>query len=176
MKIDYLADYPEHCETVARWNFDEWAYLYENSSYEGFLRGTKANLGKQQIPSTLIAVESNLAIGSASLLLEENKDRKDLSPWLSSMYVSPQFRGNGVGRALNERVIELARELGFTVIYLEAFEQHLDFYSKLGWQSIEKIIYKNQKATIMSVDTSSQRANGGNVAITDIDSANRLDL
>jgi len=55
--IEYLINYPEFLPFVARWNSEEWGYLYNKSSPEGFLAGLRTVLGKSQIPTTFVALE-----------------------------------------------------------------------------------------------------------------------
>jgi len=161
MKIEYLADHPEHTETVARWNFTEWGYLYDRSSFEGFLCGTRSNMNRQEIPCTLIALDSCGLLGSVSLLKEENEERRDLSPWLSSMYVEPESRGLGVGKALNHAVVSLAFGFGFSHVFLEALAQHVTFYGYLGWVEIDQCKYRDQSVTIMQIESKPQSGSEG---------------
>ena len=58
---------------------------------------------------------------------------------LVKYYVSPQARGEGIGRLLLQVNINTAKELGYTQLYLESFPElfkALDIYKRLGFQQI----------------------------------------
>ncbi len=59
---------------------------------------------------------------------------------LVKMYLSPQARGTGLGRALIEKCIQQAKEKGFTRIYLETMpelKQALNIYAKFGFTYLD---------------------------------------
>ncbi|MBL0232942.1 MAG: GNAT family N-acetyltransferase [Chitinophagaceae bacterium] len=52
------------------------------------------------------------------------------------MYLLPEARGLGIGRALIEKNLEKARELGYVQVYLESMPElktALSLYEKFGW-------------------------------------------
>ena len=59
---------------------------------------------------------------------------------LQRMYVSPQYRGKGIGRAIANRLIEDARSIGYRKLRLESLdflrEAH-SLYRSLGFHEIE---------------------------------------
>ncbi len=74
----------------------------------------------------------------------------DLSPWLASIYVLPENRGQGIGTALVERVIEEAVELGIETLYLFTPDRK-GFFASLGWSVVEHTEYREQKVVIMAL-------------------------
>lgn len=64
--------------------------------------------------------------------------------YLDSMALLPEFRGNGLGRALILDAVEKARELGYTNITLLA-NKHKDglvnYYKKIGFEIYGSMIY-----------------------------------
>lgn len=59
---------------------------------------------------------------------------------LVKMYLSPQARGTGLGRALIEKCIQQAMENGFKKIYLETMpelKQALHIYAKFGFSNLK---------------------------------------
>lgn len=63
--------------------------------------------------------------------------RPNLYPWLTNVYVRPDFRGQGIGRLMMETVSEKARLMEIRKLYL--CTPLLDFYEKFGWQQLEKV-------------------------------------
>ena len=88
-------------------------------------------------------------LGSASIVEFSMPDRKDLSPWLASVYTFPAYRGRGVATSLTKHVIEYMRQLGYRTLYLFTDDQR-EFYSKLGWVDIEKAQIADIPVTIMA--------------------------
>jgi GNAT superfamily N-acetyltransferase len=151
--IRYLIDHPEFLTVVARWNYEEWGYLYGTSSPDGFLAGLRTVLGKDQIPMTFVALLNNVPVGSVSLVVHENEERKYLSLWLSNVFVVPERRNQGIGTALAIRVVEECKVLEVPVLYLETLKEQEAFYRRLGWEVMEQAIYRGQNVVIMAKDT-----------------------
>jgi phosphinothricin acetyltransferase len=62
-----------------------------------------------------------------------------------SIYVERGYRGKGVGRALLERLVEVARALGYHKMVLSAFPTNtggMALYERLGFRTVG--IYKEQ--------------------------------
>ena len=60
---------------------------------------------------------------------------------LKRLYVRPQYRGQHIGKALAEKVIAAAREVGYKYMRLDTFpfmEQAINLYRELGFREIPK--------------------------------------
>ncbi|MBM4103671.1 MAG: GNAT family N-acetyltransferase [Planctomycetes bacterium] len=147
--IDYLADHPEFILTLAQWHHQEWAYLRPGDTLEARIARLRAEIGHRQIPTTVIAFKEQCLLGSAMLIQHDMDTRMDLSPWLASVFVSPDYRRQGIGAALIERIIQEARALDIYRLYLytPSAEQ---FYLQRGWSAVERTRYRNTDVVIMS--------------------------
>jgi len=108
----------------------------------------RARAGSRAIPLTFIAYESGQPVGTASLVMHDLYSRRDLKPWLASVYVSPPYRRRGFGAALCRRVLLESRMLGFGRLYLFTFDQE-KFYASMGWREVERKHFWSQPITIM---------------------------
>ncbi len=106
-------------------------------------------LSENFIPSTFIAKDKKL-LGSAAIVKNDMETRPELSPWLASVYVAPQYRNRGVGTELINHVIEKARLNNINKLYLFTPDQKL-FYQRLGWHIIGEEVYHNYDVTIMEL-------------------------
>jgi GNAT superfamily N-acetyltransferase len=73
---------------------------------------------------------------------------------LMSLFVLPQFRGQGIAKQLIQRVIQLAKQLGYSTVYLWT-EDKQEMYSRLGWKFFQETVYAWAKITIMTYDLTS---------------------
>ena len=150
MKIINLKQKPEYLEELAIWHQQEWSNLNPGQTLQDRILKMQAYLNNEFIPTTYVAVENQL-MGSAAIIECDMEDRKELSPWLASVYVAPEFRRQGVGEKLVKEVMQQAREHGFKKLFLYTPDQEL-FYKKNRWEIIEQVAYHGQNVTIMSAD------------------------
>ncbi len=75
----------------------------------------------------LVAELDDLPVGTAVVTPFEGV------AWISMVLVEQQFRGRGVGKALMNRAVELAEELGCTTIRLDATPLGQPLYESLGF-------------------------------------------
>ena len=152
MRIGFLADHPEHVETLARWHFDEWAALIPGWSYALAESELRSHSARAAIPTTLVALEGESLIGSASLLVEDLPEFKQFTPWVASVFGAPEWRGKQVGSQLVRRAVEVAGNCGAPLAYLLTPGQ-ADFYRKLGWSEVAMPPDPDRRVTIMSTPT-----------------------
>ncbi|MCP4230028.1 MAG: GNAT family N-acetyltransferase [bacterium] len=149
MRIEYLADYPQHLRQLAEWHHTEWSKYNPGDTVEKRVERMQAHLGKRQVPTTFVALDGGVLMGSACILEQDmHEGRLDLTPWLASVYVSPDFRKRGVGSALVARVEEEARALGVETLYLYTPDRE-SLYARLGWAVLERREYMGDAVVIM---------------------------
>jgi GNAT superfamily N-acetyltransferase len=89
----------------------------------------------------LVARDGGDVIGLAALSFAWTLEHGGKSAWLDELYVVPEHRGRGVGRALLERVIVEARVLGCRAIDLEVEEAHRrveQLYEREGYRRLAR--------------------------------------
>ncbi|NER60390.1 GNAT family N-acetyltransferase [Pseudomonas sp. MAFF212428] len=133
--IDWLSHHPHHSNTLAQWLHQQFHYEYADQPLaqwqQAFAQGqTDGSL------LSLIALNDNRLLGSASLAREDLPQRPDLGPWLACVFVAPEARGQGIAEALIEGVLAKAKALGHSHLYLHTHDR-ADYYHKRGWQHLE---------------------------------------
>jgi N-acetylglutamate synthase-like GNAT family acetyltransferase len=156
MEFLYLADHPQFLPTVAAWHHSEWGYIRPGDTVEARQKRLEAECGHREIPTTIIALEKGKLLGSVSLLDEDMDTHKELTPWLASLFVAVEKRGQGIGAALVRRLIEEARELEVKRLYLYTPDQE-KFYTRLDWSLLERTNYAGKPAVIMAYAISPDR-------------------
>src|SRR5580692_5422429 len=101
MKIEYLADHPQHLSTVAAWQHAEFGYLNPVTTIEDRTGRLRLSLQKDALPIAFIAISASGALVGSAGILPATITHKHLTPWLSSVYVPDEFRGKGVASALS---------------------------------------------------------------------------
>jgi N-acetylglutamate synthase-like GNAT family acetyltransferase len=148
MRIDHLAEHPHLVPTVALWAKDEWGHLCPEVPYEDYVLSYQERTMHNTIPETFVALEGDSLLGTASIIAHDMTTRMELSPWMASVYVAPEFRNRGAGSALVRAVMQEATSLGLKKLYLITPDK-VSFYSRLGWQELETAPYRGEDVTIM---------------------------
>jgi len=147
MTISPLADLPDAIETLAQWFYDEW-HAFDGRRMENIATQLSENLNRDFMPITFVAHRNRLPLGSVSL------DRFDfpafdyLSPWLSSLYVHPSFRGKGIGSSLVRHLQHFAVSQGIGPIYLWT-PGSTQLYERCGWVAFISATYGAQRVKVM---------------------------
>ncbi len=75
----------------------------------------------------------------------------ELSPWLARVYVHADYRNRGIGACLANKVVAVAKALGYSPLYLFTPDQ-TRVYQGLGWQFIALESYRGGEATLMKIN------------------------
>lgn len=150
MEIVYLADHLHYIPQLAKWHHGQWGHLNSAITLADREAGLRRKAAHRQIPTTLIAIEGDQQrlCGSASIVENDLTTRPELTPWLASVFVSPDFRNQGIGSAIVKRVMSEAMFLQIDPLYLITPNKQ-NFYRRLGWQPVEDVTYRNEQVTIM---------------------------
>ncbi len=149
LTISLLKDCPQHLPLVACWIYDEWGYLIQDLTMKQVEARLQNHLNGDLIPLTVVGIQDHFPVGTASLMIEDMSSRLDLSPWLASVYVLPEYRKQGIGSQLVSAVEEIGQRLGFQKLYLFTPDQER-FYARLGWVVFDHAEYRGQQVVIMS--------------------------
>jgi GNAT superfamily N-acetyltransferase len=149
LQIVPLSEVPDHFWQVAKWIYEEW-WATPDNSITLISNPLKEHLGSTTVPQTLVAMIDGKPVGSVSLVDNDVPERWELSPWLGSLYVLPQHRGQGIGTRLLESAFTRAKLQGAEAVYL-ATPAHADFFAHLGWQILERDVGPRRLLLMMRV-------------------------
>lgn len=136
MRIEFLADHPQHALALARWHHREWGGLMPDWSREDAERELTGHATRRDIPTTLVLLDDGALVGSVSVLDVDASELREYSPWLASLFVAPPARGRGLGAQLVAAAVDLARAIGVPRLYLFT-PGHEAFYARLGWTTLD---------------------------------------
>jgi len=148
MKITYLANHPKNVSTIAKWIVDEWGHESPGTTLESLEERFCTHLNRSVVPMTLLAMESDRPLGTASLVLHDMKDHQELSPWLAAVYVLPEQRGQGIGSKLAKVIELLSANLDVEQLYLFTPDREA-FYARMNWTVLKRTRYRDKDVVIM---------------------------
>ena len=155
MQIGYLADHQAFIPKLVCWHHAQWSYLRPGDTKEKRTARLRTRLSKTQIPTTFVAYTTDadgaeIVLGSSSLLVQDLDTRPELSPWLASVYVDENYRGQGIGSALVRHAAQKAAEFGVEKLYLFTPDRE-QFYARLGWTVIERTPFGGKMQVVMAL-------------------------
>lgn len=96
---------------------------------------------------TALSEDGNTFIGTIALLDCDLRSHEHLSPWVSSLYVDPVYRNQGVGKMLMDYVTASIKGS----VYLWCYTEHeKDLYERWGFIVIDNTQYDDKPAWVMA--------------------------
>lgn len=150
--IDRLKNHPQSIPALAQiWHEVLGTIWVPDVPIKKVEDNLKQHLNDQQLPLTYVAFDGNVPVGMCSLRVNDGI-RSDLTPWLGSLVVAPNYQNQGIAKKLIERVEQHALSLGFQNLYLFAFDQTIpNYYKQLGWETIAMDEFKGHPVTVMEI-------------------------
>ena len=94
-----------------------------------------------------VAIENNNIVGHCSLNEKDSIPNVEYTPYIQSVFINEQFRGNRLSEKLILYAMSYAKSLGFEKVYIVS--DHKNFYEKYGFEKIdEKKDYRGEPQSI----------------------------
>lgn len=151
LRIDYLANCPQHAQMLAEWIVREWGYLRPGLSVEQSRDEFLARAVTDRIPLAMVALHGAEVVGCINLKLDEDLTRPGLSPWVGALYVREDHRGEGIGGELLRKAVAAAQRLGVPRLHLSATDAEA-FYLARGWQVLDRLHSQGEDISLMCLD------------------------
>ena len=134
---------PDFLAVVADRLWTAW-WQFAGSSLDDVAALVKESLGPELIPTTFVAHDGDRFLGTASLIAADFVQRPQYTPWLAAVWVEPDARRRGVGRALVARVCAAAFAGELDRVFLYCTRDKTSFYTGLGWRMVEEDVGPSQ--------------------------------
>jgi predicted N-acetyltransferase YhbS len=137
-----------HMPTVAKWLNETWGKTqgYDLSDTLAWCRQL-ANATNETI---MVAKLNGQPVGTVSVVACDLKGREDLTPWLSSLFVTLDEREKMIGKALIGAACDWARLRRCSNLYLYAQQGRLtSYYGRLGWSHMDAFNLDGVKFELM---------------------------
>lgn len=79
----------------------------------------------------------------------------DYGPWLSLLWVDPEYRGHDLGIALTQKRMDHARKYGHKEVYIDTMDAE-QYHLANGWEKVADILYKGEPDVILKYDLSKE--------------------
>lgn len=126
---------------LAYWSFNNW-YLGRDVPFRYVLQEYRNRADAGSLPYSFVACMDDLPVGMVSVKFNDMLNRPDLSPWMSALYVTPEYRNTGIGKLLISAVLQDCQDNGIKRIFLFVDSRYREklsaYYSKLGWVFLDE--------------------------------------
>ena len=85
-----------------------------------------------------VAMADGRIVGMATIMKSDYYPLPEIYPWVSTLFVAEDYRGNRIGEKLIDFANSYAKDLGFDKTYIPA--QHVGLYEKYGYSYIRDIV------------------------------------
>ncbi len=167
MRIGFLDAHRDAIPALAAWHHAEWGHLYAEWTLDVGRAELEDHATRRQLPTTLVLHDDEgRLLGSVSLVLEDAPEFCDEgSPWLASLYVREDARGQGLGALLVREAMTLAAQLGVDELFLFT-PAHRDFYQRLGWTHLVRTSLKGTAVDLMRCEPLQVRIDAAQLALS----------
>ena len=151
LRIDYACDVPALHADFAAAQMAAFAPMIAGMRLDGVLLRLRAHTQRRALPTSFIAHAGNAFLGGCSLLVSTPADPRPWTPWLASLVVRAERRGQGIGAALLRHCVDEARALGLPELHLYCAPDLHAYYSTRGWQHCGDFARGTWQATVMRI-------------------------
>jgi GNAT superfamily N-acetyltransferase len=130
IRIVSLKDLPKYRQTLTDYVERNWKGVFDPFTdvlVELFSR-------EKALPQCHMMLKNDNIIGFYQLVEQELLIRKDLSPWITCVFIDEKERGQRLSSKLLEHGRTAAGKFGYEKVYLTT--DHIQFYEKFGFREI----------------------------------------
>lgn len=137
-------------EICARWRHE--AFLQGSGvSVDESVQDLRDTVAQADSEAVLVSRVGGTVAGFCLLVRNELDPPHTLSPWLASLYVTPEFRQRGIATALVKATENHARGLGFQILHLYTWTAE-ELYLQCGWRIGERFDWHGKLFVLMHQD------------------------
>ena len=137
-----LSKCSQYSPILAHWAFFQW-YHTRNVDFRAVEADYRRRADSTALPVSWVALADNVPAGMVSLKEHDLSSHAHLSPWLSALYVIPEFRRQGIAAGLIDAVVDYARSKGYKELFLFTDNKNSAYlsryYTERGWTLYERV-------------------------------------
>lgn len=148
LRIEYLDEHEVAIPDLAKLHHAEWLSVTPHLTVADRIAGFRDRAQRGTIPTGFVGLLGDRVVGMSCLVACDIESHCHLTPWLATVLVAPEYRGQGIGSALSRRATEEAKRLRVARLHLFTFDKQ-GFYARLGWTTLEEARYAGRSGSIM---------------------------
>ena len=113
----------------------------ENSSWNDTKEHTAKMIRENNFSdweSMFVALDEDKIVGHASILKTDYYPLPEIFPWISTVFVTEEYRGMKISGLMIDFINKYAKALGFDKTYI--LSEHFGIYEKYGYKYIKDIV------------------------------------
>ena len=113
----------------------------ENSSWEDTKEHTAKMIRENSFSeweSMFVAMDGDKIVGHASFMKTDYYPLPNIFPWISTIFVTEEYRGYRISGKLIDFINEYAKEIGFDKTYIPT--DYIGLYEKYGYNYVKDIV------------------------------------
>jgi GNAT superfamily N-acetyltransferase len=147
IRIAPLQDAPDALSHCARWLHRQWGQA-AGHSLDVTTEWLREVIAPESGEAAFVAFAGSLPVGVCLLVRCDLKTRADLTPWVSSFYVLPDYRRRSIGSALLAAAEEAAAASGWPALYLYTPSAE-SLCLRRGWRVMERFALDGRDFALM---------------------------
>ena len=92
----------------------------------------------QEWETPFVAIADERIIGMVTIMKTDYYPLPEIYPWISTLFVSEEYRGKRISKKLIDFANSYAKDLGFDKTYIPS--EHIGLYEKYGYTYIKDIV------------------------------------
>lgn len=134
----------ETMDEIIKLHFDHWSKFYQGMTIEKTENDFKhVYTQTDRIPFGIAMFLGRDLIGFCRAKETQN-ECPEFSPWISAVMVKEKYRGQGYGKIMVRKIMEIMKSMGFKKTYIMT-NTTPEFYESLGFKYIKTVTVKNIK-------------------------------
>lgn len=142
MIIVRLSDYPKYTNLVSSIIYTEFNKFYEDINIKS-IKECEKMINNYNNRIFIALDKQNILMGFGSLEYNDgikNEKYVKSKPWLTDLYIIPEYRNRGIGTAIIKHIISYAKHIGYNELFLWTNHEYLiDYYKNRGIEFLESI-------------------------------------
>lgn len=130
--------------------FYTWFGIKKEYTKDKLFQEYEENISKDGLPYLYALIINDTLIGMYELNKNDGIEEKEYTPYLASVYIKEQYRGQGYSKYLIESAINETKSLGYNKLYLHS--KHENYYEKYGFVFKEIVKTKNGDKRIYEIN------------------------
>ncbi|WP_162177893.1 GNAT family N-acetyltransferase [Halotalea alkalilenta] len=135
---------------LSGWQYEQWGGLHPHQNARSWEAALTDECGApgQPVPSSYVLELDGEILGGIQLLAYDMDLEPAWTPWLASVFIAPQARGQGLAGWMVATLAERARSAGLERLYLYTPDQQA-LYARLGWREIDRREWLGEWVSVM---------------------------